>query len=121
MAAVSVENKMLLGFLTCSPEHRVIEKGELHLSVVFKGRPASWSSNVDVGHVERNLHRQKGLGRVPHLKQYNTYYYNPASLLFCCYTRNSAIVIYSFMLLPSNNETASGHSYELLITQLPTL
>ena len=52
---------------TCSPEDGVVEEGELHLCVVLQRGPATRSGDVDVGHVERNLHRQERLGRVPHL------------------------------------------------------
>lgn len=53
--------------VTCPPEHRVVEEGELHLRVVLQRGPAAGRRHVDVGHVQRHLHRQEGLGRVSHL------------------------------------------------------
>lgn len=54
---------------TCPPEHGVVEEGELHLRVMLQRGPASRRRHVDVGHVERNLHRQEGLSRVPDLEE----------------------------------------------------
>lgn len=53
--------------LTCPPENGVVEEGELHLRVVLQGSPAPRGRHVDVGHVERDMDCQEGLGRVPHL------------------------------------------------------
>lgn len=53
--------------LTCPPENGVVEEGEFHLRVVLQGSPAPRSRHVDVGHVERDMDCQEGLGRVPHL------------------------------------------------------
>lgn len=55
--------------LTCPPEHGVVEERELHLGVMLQRGPASRCRYVDVGHVERNLHRQEGLSRVPNLEE----------------------------------------------------
>lgn len=54
--------------LTCPPEHGVVEEGELHLCVMLQRGPASRRRHIDVGDVERNLHRQEGLSRVPNLE-----------------------------------------------------
>lgn len=53
--------------LTCPPENGVIEEGELHLCVVLQGSPAPRRRHVDVGHVQRDMDCQEGLGRVPYL------------------------------------------------------
>lgn len=53
--------------LTCPPEHGVVEEGELHLRVVLQGSPAPRRRHVDVGHVQRHVDCQEGLGRIPHL------------------------------------------------------
>lgn len=55
--------------MTCPPEHGVIEERELHLGVMLQRGPASRGCDVDVGDIERNLHRQKGLSRVPNLEE----------------------------------------------------
>lgn len=55
--------------LTCPPEHGVVEERKLHLCVMLQRGPASWRRHIDVGHVERNLHRQEGLSRVPNLEE----------------------------------------------------
>lgn len=55
--------------LTCPPEHGVVEERELHLSVMLQRGPAPRCRHVDVGHVERHLHRQEGLSRVPDLRE----------------------------------------------------
>lgn len=47
--------------LTCPPEHGVIEERELHLGVMLQRGPASRRRDIDVGHVEWNLHRQERL------------------------------------------------------------
>jgi hypothetical protein len=44
---------------TCSPENRVIEEGELHLSVMLQGGPAPGGCHIDVGHIQRHMHRQE--------------------------------------------------------------
>ena len=55
--------------LTRPPEHSVVEERKLHLCVMLQRGPASWCRHIDVGHVERNLHRQEGLSRVPNLEK----------------------------------------------------
>lgn len=55
--------------MTCPPEHGVIEERELHLGVMLQRGPASRGCDVDVGDIERNLHRQEGLSRVPNLEE----------------------------------------------------
>lgn len=61
---VSVRN------ITCPPEHSVIEEGELHLCVMLQRGPATGRRHIDIGHIQRDLHRQEGLGRVSHLRRH---------------------------------------------------
>lgn len=55
---------------TCSPQDRVIKEGELHLCVVLQGGPSARSRDIDVGYVERHLHRQERLSRISDLQKH---------------------------------------------------
>lgn len=67
--------------LTRPPENRVVEEGELHLGVMLQRRPAPRRRHVDVGHVERDLHCQEGLRRVPDLKPTTSFNSNVSKVL----------------------------------------